>query len=186
MLGYGYWQRRFGGDRSVIGRTITVDSRPREIVGVMPQGFQLVSSDCDLIAPLALQRSNLILAGFGLQSVARLKPGVTIDQANADLAHLLPVWMSSWSNGPGTNGKIYETWKITPAIRPLKQEVVGNVGDVLWVVMGTIGLVMLIACAECNQFVAGARRVAAAGVGAFAPPWAPAGDEWCEAFWWKA
>lgn len=153
MLGYGYWQRRFGGDRSVIGRTITVDSRPRVIVGVMPQGFQLVSSGCDLIAPLALQRSNLILAGFGLQSVARLKPGVTIDQANADLAHLLPVWMSSWSNGPGTNGKIYETWKITPAIRPLKQEVVGNVGDVLWVVMGTIGLVMLIACANVTNLL---------------------------------
>ena len=50
MLSYGYWQRRFGGDRSVIGRNITVDSRPREIVGVMPQGFQIrqcgLRSDC--------------------------------------------------------------------------------------------------------------------------------------------
>jgi hypothetical protein len=45
MLGYGYWQRRFGGDRSVIGRSITVDSRPRVIVGVMPQGFRFVNAD---------------------------------------------------------------------------------------------------------------------------------------------
>jgi predicted permease len=153
MLGYGYWQRRFGGDRSVIGRTITVDSRPRQIVGVMPQGFQLISSDCDLIAPIALQRSNLILAGFGLQSVGRLKPGIDIAQANADMRRMVPIWMDSWSNGPGTNSHIYETWKITPALRPLKQEVVGNVSDVLWVVMGTIGLVMLIACANVTNLL---------------------------------
>ncbi len=153
MLGYGYWRRRFGADRSVIGRTITVDSRSREIVGVMPRGFKIVNTDCDLIAPMALPRSRLILAGFGLQSVARLKPGVSISQADADLARLLPVWMRSWSNGPGTNGKIYETWQITPAIRPLKQELVGNIGDILWVVMGTIGLVMLIACANVTNLL---------------------------------
>src|SRR6185295_17929122 len=58
------------------------------------------------------------------------------------------IWMNSWSNGPGTNSKVYEAWRITPALRPLKQQVIGNVGNVLWVVMGTIGLVMLIACAN--------------------------------------
>jgi predicted permease len=153
MLSYGYWQRRFGGDPSVIGRNITVHSRPREIVGVMPQGSQLVNTDFDLIVPLAFDRSGLILAGFAFQGIARLKPGVSISQANADLTRLLPVWMDSWSNGPGTNPRIYETWKITPAIRPLKQEVVGNVGDVLWVVMGTIGLVLLIACANVTNLL---------------------------------
>jgi len=65
----------------------------------------------------------------------------------------LPIWMDSWSNGPGTNPRIYETWKITPAIRPLKQEVIGNVSDVVWVVMGTIGLVMLIACANVTNLL---------------------------------
>jgi predicted permease len=153
MLGYGYWQRRFGGDRSVIGRSITVDSRVRTIVGIMPRGFQIVKSECDLIVPIAFPRSKLILAGFGLQSVARRKPGIGISQANADLARLLPVWMNSWSNGPGTNGRVYETWRITPALRPLKEEVIGNVGDVLWVVMGTIGLVMLIACANVTNLL---------------------------------
>jgi len=54
--------------------------------------------------------------------------------------------MDSWSNGPGTNPHYYEIWKISPNIRPLKQQVIGNVSSVLWVVMATVGLVMLIAC----------------------------------------
>jgi predicted permease len=146
MLGYGYWQRRFGGDRSVIGRTINIDSQPREIVGVMPRGFRLVNKDFDVLAPLAFDRNKQILAGFGFQGIARLKPGVPIAQADADIARMIPIWMDSFSNGPGTNPHFYENWKITPALKPLKQQVIGNVGKVLWVVMATIGLVMLIAC----------------------------------------
>ena len=153
MLSYGYWQRHFGGDRSIIGRTLTVDSLPRQIVGVMPQGFRIVKTDADLILPLAFDRGRTILAGFQFNGIARLKPGVTIAQANADLARLLPVWMDTWSNGPGSNGRWYENWKIRPTIRPLKQEVVGNVGDVLWVVMGTIALVLFIACANVTNLL---------------------------------
>ena len=148
MLGYGYWQRRFGGDRSVIGRSIDIDSQQREIVGVMPQGFRLVKQDFDILVPVAFDRNHLVLAGFGYQGIARLKPGISIAQADADITRMLPIWMDSFSNGPGTNSHFYETWKITPALRPLKQEVVGNVENVLWVVMATIGLVMLIACSN--------------------------------------
>jgi predicted permease len=153
MLTYGYWQRRFGGDPSVVGRTLTVDSRPREIVGVMPQGFRFVNAESDLIVPLAFDRGRTILAGFAFQGIGRLKPGVTIAQADADVARLVPIWMDSWTNGPGSNGRIYETWRITPDMRPLKQQVVGNVSDVLWVVMATIGLVMLIACANVTNLL---------------------------------
>lgn len=153
MLNYGYWQRRFGGDRTVIGRNILVDSESREIVGIMPKGFQLVDADFDLITPLAFNRGKLDLAGFAFHGVARLKPGVTLSQANADLARLLPIWMDSWSNGPQSNSHIYETWRITPTIRPLKQQVIGNVGELLWVVMGTIGVVMLIACANVTNLL---------------------------------
>jgi predicted permease len=153
MLSYGYWQRQFGGDLSVVGRNITVDARPREIVGVTQKGFRLVDTDFDVMVPLAFDRSNLILAGFGFEGVARVKPGVTIEQANADLTRMLPIWMDSWTNGPGTNPHFYETWKITPMIRPLKREVIGNVSDVLWVVMGTIGLVMLVACANVTNLL---------------------------------
>ena len=153
MLSYGYWRRRFGGDRAVIGRNIMVDSQPREIVGVMPPGFRFVDSDFDLTAPLAFDRGKLILAGFGFHGIARLKPGRTIAEANADISRMLPIWMDSWSNGPGSNPHTYETWKITPTIRPLKQEVIGNVGELLWVVMGTIGVVMLIACANVTNLL---------------------------------
>jgi len=148
MLSHGYWQRRFGGDRSAVGRNLTVDSRPREIVGVMPPGFRLVDAEFDVIVPLAFDRGKLILAGFGYQAIARLRPGVTLAEADADLTRMLPIWMDSWSNGPGTDPHVYETWRITPKIHPLKREVLGNVSDALWVVMGTIGLVMLIACAN--------------------------------------
>ena len=153
MLSYGYWRRRFGGDRAVIGRNIMVDSQPREIVGVMPPGFRFVDSEFDLTAPLAFDRGKLILAGFGFHGIARLKPGRTIAEANADISRMLPIWMDSWSNGPGSNPHIYETWKITPTIRALKQEVIGNVGELLWVVMGTIGVVMLIACANVTNLL---------------------------------
>jgi predicted permease len=153
MLSYGYWQRRFGGDRSVIGRNITIDAQPREIVGVMPRGFRMVNADFDVIAPLAFDRNKQILAGFGYQGIARLKPGVTIAQADADITRMLPIWMDSWSNGPGSNSHFYENWRITPALLPLKQEVIGDVGNVLWIVMGTLGVVMLIACANVANLV---------------------------------
>jgi predicted permease len=148
MLSYGYWQRRFGGELSAIGRSITIDSQTREIVGVMPRGFRVVSADFDVLVPLAFDRNKQILAGFGFQGVSRLKPGVTIAQADADIARMVPIWMDSWSNGPGTNPHWYEKWRITPAIRPLKQEVIGNIGEMLWVVMGTLAVVMLITCAN--------------------------------------
>lgn len=145
VLSYGYWQRRFGGDRGVIGRNIQTNSVSSEIVGVMPQGFRILDQAFDLILPAQFDRSKLSLPGFFLQSVGRLKPGVTMAQADADIARLVPVWMRSW---PHPNPKIYETWRIAPAIRPLKDDVLHGIGDVLWVVMATIGLVMLIACAN--------------------------------------
>jgi putative ABC transport system permease protein len=153
LLSYGYWQRRFGGDRGVIGRNLMVDSQSVEIVGVMPKGFRFVDTDFDLVEPLQFDRGKLILAGFGFNGIARLKPGVTLPEANGDITRLLPIWMDSWSNGPGTDPHAYEKWKITPMIRPLKQQVIGNVSEVLWVVMGTLGLVMLIACANVTNLM---------------------------------
>jgi predicted permease len=146
MLSYGYWQRRFGGDRSVIGRVIQVDAQTRTIVGVMPRGFRMVDDDFDLLLPMALDRSQLRLAPFCCNGIGRLKPGVSIDQANADIARLVAMWMDSWSNGPGTNPHWYERWKITPNFRLLKRQVIGDVGNVLWAVMATIAAVMLIVC----------------------------------------
>jgi hypothetical protein len=146
MLSYGYWQRRFGGDPSVIGRSIQVDSQTRTIVGVMPRGFRMVDQNFDLIIPLGFDPHHETLAGFAFLGIGRLRPGISISQADADIARLVPFWMDSWTNGPGTNPHGYERWRITPVFRPLKQEIVGDVSKVLWVVMGTVGLVMLIVC----------------------------------------
>lgn len=146
MLSYGYWQRRLGGDRSVIGRSIQLDSQTVEIVGVMPRGFRFVDNDFDMLVPLQFDRGKMILAGFGCNGIGRLKPGVTIAQANADISRLIERWMHTYSNGPGTDPFYYRNWRITPAFLSLKQQVIGNVSSVLWVVMATVGLVMLIAC----------------------------------------
>ena len=146
LLSYGYWQRRFGSDRSVIGRSIQVDSQTREIVGVMPRGFRMVDQECDLLLPMAFDPNNQKLAPFQFDGIGRLKPGISLQQADADIARLIPVWMDSWSNGPHTNPHYYQTWHITPSFRTLKQQVIGNIGSVLWLVMATVGVVMLIAC----------------------------------------
>jgi predicted permease len=178
MLSYGYWQQRFGGDRSVVGRTIIIDSRARTIVGIMPRGFRVLDHDFDLMAPFAFERNKQPLAGFGFQGIGRLKPGVTIQQANADIARTIPIWMDSFSNGPGSDSHWYVKWRITPDFHMLKQEIVGNVGNVLWVVMGTIGIVLLIACvnvanlmlvrAEARQVELSVRAALGAGRGRIA------------------
>ena len=146
MLSYGYWKRRFGGDPAVVGRTLQVDELPREIVGVMPRGFRMVDQDFDLLIPMAVDRLHLKLAPFGYEGMARLKPGISLGQSDADVARLIRVWTDSWSNGPGTNPHYYDIWRITPNFRSLKQQVIGNISGVLWVVMSTVGIVLLIAC----------------------------------------
>lgn len=151
ILTYGYWQRRFGGDPSVIGRQITVDSRPATIVGVMPQGFRFLDMkpQAEVILPLRINRNSLAIAGFGLPGLARLKPGVTVADANADITRMLPIWLNAWPIPPGTLGReAIANWHITPVLQPLKDSVVGSVGDMLWILMGTIGVVLLIACAN--------------------------------------
>ena len=119
-----------------------------EVVGVMPAGFRVLDTDADLILPLRFDRSKLMLPGFGFQGIARLKPGVTIQEADADIGRMVPIWMNSWPAAKGVNPRVYEAFRITPALRSLHAEVVGNVGDVLWIVMATIGIVLLVACAN--------------------------------------
>jgi putative ABC transport system permease protein len=147
MLTYGYWQRRFGGDRSVVGRAMNVDFVPHTIIGVMPADFGFQNNP-ELILPLRFDRSKLYLGNFSYQGVARLKPGVTLQQANADIARMLPMWLNAWPVPPGFSKDIFQNAHFGPKIKPLKQDVVGDIGTVLWVLMGTIGLVLLIACAN--------------------------------------
>ena len=152
ILSHGYWQRHFGGDAAVIGRTMTLNGNPipTEIVGVMPQGFRIADTDADLIiGPMRFDRASLPLQPFAYLGVARLKPGMTVVDANADLARMIPIWLQSWPPGEGPDARVYtDVWRIAPTVRPLKQDVVGDVGTLLWLVLATISAVLLIACAN--------------------------------------
>ncbi len=151
ILTHAYWQRRFGGDRSVIGRRLIADSNPAEVIGIMPEGFRFLDMEpaAEVISLITFDRNRLTLDGFNFWSLARLKPGVTVAEANADIARMLPIWLNAWPISPNIAGRqVFENWRITPAVQPLKDEVVGGVGDMLWVLMATIGMVLLIACAN--------------------------------------
>jgi putative ABC transport system permease protein len=148
MLTYGYWRHKFGGDRAVIGKALNVDGKLRQIIGVLPQSFQFGDTDLALLIPLQSDCAKQFLGGFMFDGVARLKPGVTLAEADADVARMLPIYLRSFPPPPGYTTKMFEDARIAPNLRPLKQDIVGDVGEVLWVLMGGIGLVLLIACAN--------------------------------------
>src|ERR1700728_3398611 len=154
ILSYGYWQRKFGGATSVIGRSIAVDGKPREVIGVLPKGFHFLDTqDAALILPFQWDRSKTKLGNFSEEAIARLKPGVTMAQASADTARLLPVVQRTFPAPEGFSASLFEKARISPNLRPLKQDVVGDVGNVLWVLMGSIVLVLLVACANVANLV---------------------------------
>jgi predicted permease len=148
MLTSSYWTRKFGGDRSVIGKTISVDGDLRQIIGVLPQEFRFGGPDLALVLPLQFDRAKTFLGRYSFDSVVRLKPGVTLEQANADVARMVPIVERSFPPPPGYSLKMFQEARVGPNLRTLKQDVVGDVGKVLWVLMGGIGLVLLIACAN--------------------------------------
>jgi predicted permease len=149
LLSYSYWQQKFGGASSVIGRSITMDGTARQIIGVLPRGFQFLHyPDAALIVPFQWDRSKTKLGNFSHEALARLKPGVTMEQASADMARLLPITMRSFPAPDGFSPEIFQKAQISPSLRPLKQDVVGDIGKVLWVLMGSIAMVLLVACAN--------------------------------------
>ncbi len=148
MLMYGYWQRAFGGDKSVVGRALNIDSKPRTVIGIMPQDFRFLNNDAELLLPQQFDRNKVFLGNFSYQGIARLKPGVSMQQANADVGRMLGIWLKAWPTPPGFERSLFENARLAPELKPLKQQVVGDIGTVLWVLMGTIGLVLLIACAN--------------------------------------
>jgi predicted permease len=155
LLSYAYWQRRFGGDPEIVGKTITVNSAPTEIVGVMPEGFRLGDFNAALFSAFTIDRSRLTPWPFCCNGVARLKPGVAVEEASTDIVRMLPIWTDMFPSADAQGARQFylDTWKISPALRPLKADVVGNVGNVLWTVLGTIAVVLAIACANVTNLL---------------------------------
>ena len=148
MLTYGYWQRKFGGDPSAVGRQIRIDGKPRQIIGVMPQSFRFLDEHPDLIFPFRFDRNKTLLGNFSFQGIARLRPGVTLAQANADVGRMIPIVNTKFPPPPGFSVKLFEDARIVASVRPLKSDVIGDLGKVLWVLMGSLAVVLLIACAN--------------------------------------
>jgi len=148
MLAYGYWQSKFGGERSVIGRRILVDGDAHEVIGVMPRDFRFLDYKFSLVRPMRLDRNKTFLGNFSYRGLARMKPGITVAQVNADVARMLPMVYAAFSPPPGFGAHIFEQARIGPNVRPFAKDLIGDVGSILWVLMGTVGLVLLIACAN--------------------------------------
>jgi putative ABC transport system permease protein len=144
ILTYGYWQRRFGGDTNVVGHALVIDGAPAEIIGVLPSSFKFPSSsNAMMLLPLQLDPAAATGISFGFQVLARLKPGVTISQANGDIGRMI-----------GLLPRSFEVLKLQPNVRSQAAYVIGNIGDILWILFGAVGMVLLIACGNvANLFL---------------------------------
>jgi predicted permease len=154
ILTHGYWTRKVGGARDILGRTIEIDGRSVEIIGVLPASFHFLSETPSILQPLRFNRATVFFGNFSFLAVARLRPGVTLDQANADVGRLIRVAADGFPMPPGFTRKMLDDVRLGPKVRPLAADVIGEVGPMLWILLGTVGFVLLIACANvANLFL---------------------------------
>jgi predicted permease len=146
VLTYGYWQRAFGAARDVIGQSLAINGTPYEIVGVLPASFKFLDTDAQVLLPLKLNRAQAVTGpGFMHRGVARLKPGVTLPQANDDVARMIPLIVGQFPLQPGVTRQMWDSVGLAPNVRPLSEDVTGDVGRSLWILLGTVGIVLLMA-----------------------------------------
>jgi predicted permease len=140
ILGYRLWQQRFSGDRNVLGKAILLDGNPYVVVGVMPKDFQFApfwATHAELWVPNAFGERVHNRGGNSLRIFARLRPGTALAQARAEMATITARLEKQY---PGTNRSVVVT--------PLKEKVVGEIETPLLVLLGAVGFVLLITCAN--------------------------------------
>jgi putative ABC transport system permease protein len=144
VLSHRLWQGRFGADPSLVGQTVQLDGTPMTVLGVMPPAFEFPTPGTDLWIPRAMDPANPRgRTNHRLAMVGRLNDGVTVERAAAEMEQLIVTW--DWANQRG-HGWAPESH---PAlIRPLHEQIVGDVRTALWVLLGAVGVVLLIACAN--------------------------------------
>ena len=145
ILSYRLWQRRFHGDPNVLGKLITLNGEAYTVVGVMPASFKFApfwATHAELWVPNAFGDSIHERGGNHLRVFARLKPGVTLAQARADMATVTARLETQF---PATNRNV--------VVRPLKENVVGNIETPLLMMLGAVGFVLLIACANVGHML---------------------------------
>ena len=145
VLGHGLWQRRFGGRTDIVGQTIQLNGRARTVVGIAPASFKLpldFSDDrpSELWIPLDLAPQAAQWGDHSYIGVARLAPGVTPETATAAMVALERRWMSdgSWHNRDLSGRRAL----------PMADLIVGDVRYALWILLGSVGVILLIACAN--------------------------------------
>ena len=140
ILGYRLWQRDFGGDPGIVGRPITLQGEPYTVVGVMPSGFQFApfwATKAEVFAPLALGDRVASREGNSLRVFARLKPGVSVEEARSEMTTITGRLEQQY---PGTNRNV--------TVQLLKEKVVGDVRPAVLVLLAAVSFVLLIACAN--------------------------------------
>jgi putative ABC transport system permease protein len=146
VLSYGYWQRRFGGDRSIVGRAVSLDGAPYTVVGVMPAGFQ-TQSEADVWSTVA-QVSRTVGSGSNLVLIGRLKPGLSLARAQAEFAPTVAAFRDAFK-GPNLPPEL------GIELYPQRQLIVTELKTPLQVLFGAIGFVLLIACANVAGLLLG-------------------------------
>ncbi|MGH9970956.1 MAG: ABC transporter permease [Pyrinomonadaceae bacterium] len=145
ILSHSLWQRHFAGDQSIVGRSVMLDGVSHEIIGVMPAGFQFPDSETQIWKPMAFDADDLSENNRGshyLDLIARMKPGVTLAQAQADVgsiaAQMQREHLDHYEEGSGWGASVVG----------LHKEIVGDVRPALLVLFAVVGFVLLIACAN--------------------------------------
>lgn len=149
ILSYKYWQRKFGGDHRVLGQLLLIDFVPYQVVGVMPRGFEFLNVDPDVFLAQTVATGALGSKDADNLGVARLKRGVSLSQADQDLARVL----SNWAAGDADGGQALQELRVKPHIHSLKKDVIGDVGPVLEILMGALVIVLLLVCANVANLV---------------------------------
>jgi predicted permease len=146
MISSDLWQRKFGGASDVVGKGLTLDDKSYTIVGVLPANFVLFRTT-DVYVPIG-QWANPALkfrsAGLGLHGIGRLKPGITIEQAQSDLNGVMGRLATAYPETNRNNGA---------KVSSLKERMIGGIGPTLWLLLGAVGFVLLIACVNVSNLL---------------------------------
>ena len=155
LISEGLWRSRFGGDRTVIGRTLDVNGNTWEIIGVMPKQFRFPSPETQLWLPMRLDPNDPSPGGFNYDGIARLRRGVTPDEAGRDLVSVLPRILELSPNlAPGVSTQmLLDQARPVPFVAPLKADVTGGIAKTLWIVAAAAGVVLLVACANVTNLI---------------------------------
>jgi putative ABC transport system permease protein len=143
VLGYRFWQRQFGGDRNVLGRQLRLNDNVRTVIGIMPKRFMWRGAD--VYVPIALERGQVIEGVEGVHLLGRLQPGVTAAQAAADLS---PIIADLKTREPS---QFPDQWRV--GLLPFKQTFPSAISKDIWVLVGAVGLLLLIACANVSNLL---------------------------------